>query len=90
MVSNHKRDEQVHRDEHNDVALAKRSLGVGFDYKEGEYKVIGVDSDGNATVKDRYSLDVEQRLKEIELLLRTLVIHAELITDTFLKEEDLK
>ena len=38
---------EVDRREHNDVAMAKRTLQVGFDYESGDYKVVGTGPKGS-------------------------------------------
>lgn len=78
------------RDEHNDKALAKRTLGVGFDYENGKYVVTGVDADGVSTVKDARSILIEERLVVIEKTMRLLLIHAEFATGETYTEEDLE
>jgi len=80
---------QMDRREHNDVAMAKRVLQVLFDYASGEYKVPGIDEGNNATVKEKNSDEVSDRLSKIESILKLLLHHAELVTGHELREHDL-
>jgi hypothetical protein len=86
--SSNKRDEQVHRDEHNDVALAKRTLSVGYDYDKGEYAVAGIMTDGRVPVlTDPLLLE---NIEKQSRLLSILIKHLECLTDEVFTEEDIK
>jgi len=87
-MTNFKRDEQVHRDEHNDHALAKRTLNIGFDYENGEYVVSKLLEDGRVAVfTDPLLLEnIERQTALISILIK----HLECLTDEVYTEEDIK
>lgn len=68
---------QTARDEHNDAALAKRTLQIGFDYIDGKYVVIGTDSTGRTILEDSKMLNLLECLlegtKETNKLLRKIL-----------------
>lgn len=89
MNSGNKTEGQTARDEHLESALAKRVVGIGFDYENENYTVIGVDQFGRAIVQDKENVAIEQRLETVETLLRLFLLHMEKITGEEFGEVDL-
>ena len=84
----HYHDGEIHRREHNDIAMAKRVLNVGFDYEAGEYAASGTLKDGRVPVFTDPTLLEE--LKEQTKLLKLLVKHMEYTTEQVYSEEDIE
>lgn len=63
MAITFKTDQAVTRDEHNEAALAKKSLMIGFDGTD--YKVVVVDSDGSLQVMQRAVVDTPVTAEDI-------------------------
>lgn len=66
-MKGNKTQEQTGRDEHNDAALAKRVLGIGFDYENSEYKVLGLDENGSTNVSRVSIVELLCDIKELLL-----------------------
>ena len=81
---------QTNRDEHNDNALAKRVLPVGFDYENEEYRVIAVNSKSETKVSDSSNITVEERLGAIEDAMKILLLHAQAVTGEEFTIEDIE
>lgn len=74
--------EEISRREHNEVAMAKRVIGILYDYINEEYRVPGADKNGNALVKGVESVSIRETLESIENLLKTFLKHMECITQS--------
>lgn len=81
---------QLDKSQNDSEANAKRSLLVGYDYDEDEYKVIGADPLGNLSVREECGVTIEQRLANIERTMRLLLLHAQIVTGEEFVEEDLE
>ena len=65
-------------------------LQVGFDYETGDYRVAGVDVNGNSNVKEEQSVMIHERLDNIEIIMKVLLLHAEQITGQEFTQDDIE
>ena len=82
--------DEITRREHNETAEAKRVLGLGFDYENGEYTVPNVDQMGSTITKEQASRDIEEKLESVETILRLILRHVEHATQQEFTIEDLE
>lgn len=78
----------ITRREHNEPAMAKRVLQIGYDYENDEYLVPRLDVKGNTIVKDETNSSIEEKLIKIEEIMGILLLHAQVITGEEFSEDD--
>jgi hypothetical protein len=79
---------EVDRREHNDQAMAKRTLGIHYDYLKEEYGVPGLIEGGKVPV----FIDpiTKEQIERQTKLLGIIVKHLECMTQEVFTEEDLE